>query len=117
MFEVVVDGLSYIRGIPVELTDSARAGGELRRGCVVGLLVHPVDDACGGVVVEVKLTEEGQERLISPGLRVPLEGEGLMLRFALGWSEYLNAQSPLESTSVVGKPDCSSLKPVAGASR
>ena len=88
MFEVVLDGLEYIRDVPVELTESAVSAGVLRKGCVVGLTVHTVSDPENSVLVEVKLREEGQEKLIKPGLRLPLEGRGGRFSFAECWRQY-----------------------------
>jgi len=79
MFEVVVSGLSYIRGVPVELTGDAIEAGMLRRGCVVGLTVHPPSDPGNKVLVEVRLTDEGQGKRLKPGQVIVLEERHRML--------------------------------------
>ena len=89
MFEVIVDALVYIQGVPVELTEAAVSEGGLRAGEVVGLMVAPLADQSAKVLVEVRLSEEGQQELIKPGLTIQLGGEGGVFRIGSDWRRYL----------------------------
>ena len=111
MFEVVVDVLRYIQGVPVELTESAVSSGELRRGSVVGLLVHPVGEPGNVVLVEVRLDDAGQAGFVKPGLAVMLDGSGSRLRFASDWVRLLAVKS---GESLVESPADGSLGPDPG---
>ena len=99
MFEVVVDEVKYIWDVPAELTEEAVSAGALKRGSVVGLLVHPPSEPENKVLVDVKLACEGQENMIKPGLRLPLDGEGGIFSFSRDWREYLPEESH------VGEPE------------
>ncbi|MBU0762122.1 MAG: hypothetical protein KKD39_03790 [Candidatus Altiarchaeota archaeon] len=76
MFVAVIEEIKYIRDIPGELTEKAIAAGELRKGAVVGLFVHPVENEKNSVLIELKLTKEGQEKAVKKGFNVPLEPVG-----------------------------------------
>lgn len=89
MFEVVVEGLKYLQGIPVEMTDEAVLAGDLRVGCIVGLSVSPVGDESNKMLIEVRLSEDGQDELIKPGLTLPLDGQGSVYHIRPDWRRYL----------------------------
>jgi hypothetical protein len=82
MFEVVIAELRYILGVPDEMTNLAISEGEVKRGCVLGLVVAPVEDLDNKVLIEVKLEKDGQAELIKPGLTIPIDGESGRFRLS-----------------------------------
>jgi hypothetical protein len=94
MFEVIIECLSYIRDVPLDLTQQAVLSGELRKGSVVGLIVSVPDVPNHKIPLEVKLTHEGQVALVTVGLKVPLVEYGDNFRFADNWTNYLMRPVP-----------------------
>ncbi len=96
MFEAVVEGIRYVKDVPVELTEEALDAGVLGKGSVVGLDVTV--ESGETVLVEVRLTQAGQEQLVKKGVKIPLEGRGGRFTCAAGWREYLleAAESPVK---------------------
>jgi len=91
MFEAQVETIDYVQDVPPELTESAIKAGMIRKGTVVGITVHPIDDETNRTLIEVKLTEDSQAEFLKTGLRIPLEGQGSRFHFASGWAEYMQA--------------------------
>jgi hypothetical protein len=92
MFEVFLRRLRYIRDIPLELTDDAVAAGELRQGVVVGVDVFALAAFGENVFLELRITDDGQAKLLRPGSLLPLEGSGGVYVFAGTWRDYLGSQ-------------------------
>ena len=89
MFVAQVETIDYVQDVPHEMTESAIKAGMIRKGAVVGITVHPVEDASNRALIEVRLTEDGQAEFLKTGVRIPLEGQGSRFHFAQGWAEYL----------------------------
>ncbi len=114
MFEVVLDEIKYIKDVPQEMTDEAILQGCIRKGAVVGLTVHPTEDEDNKVLLDVRLTREGQEKLLTPGARIPLDGQGSTYLISEGWEQYLISETPFEcgkSTDCLEKSDSSKPSP------
>jgi hypothetical protein len=88
MFEVMVERLVYVKGLPAEMIMEALEAGELRKDSVVGLEVSSPGEG-GKVLVDVRLAEEGQTELFKPGLTIPLEEGSGTLSISACWQTYL----------------------------
>jgi hypothetical protein len=104
MFEAIVETIDYVQDVPPQLTESAIKAGLIRKGAVVGLTVHPADDESNRTLIEVKLTETGQEGQIKTGSRIPLEGQGGRFHFASGWQEYVQVMQSAQDGGSSNEP-------------
>lgn len=76
MFIAVIEGIKYINDIPEELTEKAIEAGEIKKGSTVGVLIHPIDDPQNRVLIELRITRKGQEKMVIKGCAMPLEYVG-----------------------------------------
>ncbi|MBD3387354.1 MAG: hypothetical protein GF416_00205 [Candidatus Altiarchaeales archaeon] len=91
MFEVVFEDLEYIRDVPVELTEKAVEAGLVGKGTILGVIVRSLEGQVDRLHLEVKLTHEGQEKLLKKGSRLPLEGQESVYFLADCWTDYLKS--------------------------
>ena len=97
----------FIRDIPIELTINAISEGALKKGMVVGLLIHPPEDSCNHTLLEVRISEDEQVGLLEVGMKVPLVGQGSIYHFADCWRHYLDKPRRIKKIlSTYGKIDC-----------
>lgn len=112
--EFIVERLEYVRDVPVELTESALLAGALGKGSVVGVVVYPVSDAGNKVLIEVKLTDDGQVELLKPGMKVPLVDCGGRYFFTQEWQQYLMREVPSGDPKPCGGFEDNSRRPDPG---
>ncbi|MCX6695721.1 MAG: hypothetical protein NTU61_05450 [Candidatus Altiarchaeota archaeon] len=111
MVEVKIKELSYIQDIPVDMLQDAIDAGEVRKGRTVGLMVRPVGVVSDGdVLIELKLTEDGQEELVKVGAIIPVESSGNVCVLRPEWSMYIEQlkeeeKMQLENFTVVVRED------------
>lgn len=98
--EVLVKEIRYIKGIPEELTEKAMEAGEVRKGSTVGLDVE-FNGHADGVLIELKLTMDGQERLVRRGMFIPVEEGSSHFYLTEEWECYAE-----KSRAVSGKHGC-----------
>ncbi len=76
MFELIIEKLKYIKGVPIELTDKAVLNGLLKKGAIVGIIGHCWERSEQSVLMEVRLTSNMHAGLINPGNALNLHGQG-----------------------------------------
>ena len=90
MVEVKIKELKYIKDIPLEFLKIAIDAGEVRKGNTIGLMVRPVGVVSEeDVLIELKLTSDGQEELIREGAVIPIEGCNSVCFLGQEWTVYL----------------------------
>ena len=109
MFEVTLLAVEYIRDVPVELTRRAISMGLLCSGAVVGLRV----DAGGKpVLIELRLDDDEQAKLLNPGCVLPLEEKLEVYRLHEVWRKYLCVKGGLDDENPVSDSKEVGAKPV-----
>jgi len=88
MMDVLINGIRYVQGIPTESTEKAVSAGEIRRGSIVGLDVEFIGYGTQALI-DLKLTKDGQEKLIRQGCRIPVEEANSLYFMTDGWTDYL----------------------------
>ena len=90
MVEVLIKELKYIQYVPDEMLKAALDSGELRKGKIVGLMVRPIGVVSEeDVLIELRLSEDGQAGLLKAGVIIPIESSGSICYFGTEWPAYL----------------------------
>ena len=76
MFQVIIEKLKYVKGVPIELTERAIMGGQLGKGQIVGIIGHCWERSDEPAFMEVRLTSNLHAGLIHPGQELNLHGQG-----------------------------------------
>lgn len=93
MFEIVVRGIKYIKGIPIELTEKALKEGLIRRGSDVGVEARERGRDGSRVMLEIRISEDGQAGLFKPGAVIPVDNKTGSYRINSSWQDYLKILS------------------------
>jgi hypothetical protein len=95
MMNVFIKKVRYVNEVPEELTEKAIEAGELKKGSVVGLDVKFWEYGVEGLI-ELKLTKDGQEKLVKEGKITPVEDAGSIYYLREDWVNFLEdvAQKP-----------------------
>jgi len=86
--EVYIKKIRYVNDMPEELTQKAIEAGELKKGSVIGLDVKFKDYGVEGLI-ELRLTKDGQEKLVKEGSVIPVEDANSIYYLREDWIDFL----------------------------
>ena len=89
--DVLIKKIRYVHGIPTELTEQAVSAGEIRRGSIVGLDVE-FNGYDTKALIDLKVTKDGQEKLVREGCRIPVEEANSLYFMTDDWTSYLETE-------------------------